>query len=146
MAQTKRSFVQRVDFITSFGFGDGGDHRQRLGIRTAGPTLVITDLCVMQPDPSTKELVATALHPGVTREQVVENTGWPIRFADPLGEPPPPTPAELSTLRDLQRRTTEAHTRGRTPRTQPEGSDPLARAVIPSERSESRDLHSGSAP
>ena len=156
MGQTKRSFVERVDFVTSFGFGEGGDHRQRLGIKTAGPTLVITDLCVMRPDSATKELVVSALHPGVTREQVTEHTGWPVRFADPLDETPSPTDAELSTLRDLQRRTAEAHARGvgrgvglgQTPRAQPEGSAPLARqepAVIPSERSESRDLHPGSA-
>jgi len=61
---------------------------------------------------TTKELVVTALHPGVTREQVVENTGWPLRFADPLGETPAPTADELSTLRDLQRRTAEAHSQG----------------------------------
>jgi len=112
MAQTKRSFVERVDFVTSFGFGEGGDHRQRLGIQTAGPTLVITDLCVMRPDPATKELVVTALHPGIAREQVEASTGWPLRFADPLDETPPPTAAELSTLRDLKRRTAEAHTAG----------------------------------
>jgi glutaconate CoA-transferase subunit B len=109
MAQSRRAFVDRVDFITSFGFGDGGDHRQRLGIATAGPTLVITDLCVMQPDADTRELTVTALHPGVTREQVQAATGWPVRFAESLGETPPPTDAELHILRDLQRRTTEAH-------------------------------------
>jgi glutaconate CoA-transferase, subunit B len=110
MTQTKRSFVERVDFITSFGFGDGGDHRHRLGIHTAGPTLVITDLCVMKPDPATKELVVTTLHPGIAREQVEANTGWPVRFAEPLEQTPPPTAEELSTLRDLQRRTADAHT------------------------------------
>jgi len=113
MAQTRRSFVDRVDFVTSFGFGEGGDHRRRLGITTAGPTLVITDLCVMQPDPETRELTVTALHPGVTREQVQSATGWPVRFAETLGETPPPTGAELSTLRDLQRRTAEAHATSR---------------------------------
>ena len=149
MAQTKRSFVKRVDFITSFGFGEGGDHRSRLGIKTAGPTLVITDLCVMRPDPTTKELVVTALHPGVTREQVAENTGWPVRFADPLDETPPPSADELSTLRDLQRRTAEAHASPVIP--SEKSADPSTAlgmtvgAVIPSERSESRDLHPGSA-
>src|SRR6476661_5818680 len=53
MTQTRRSFVERVDFITSFGFGAGGDHRQRLGLRTLGPTLVVTDLCLMRPEPAT---------------------------------------------------------------------------------------------
>src|SRR3712207_667072 len=57
MSQNRRSFVERVDFITSFGFGEGGDHRERLGITTAGPTLVVTELCIMRPDPQTKELV-----------------------------------------------------------------------------------------
>jgi len=109
MAQSRRSFVERVDFVTSFGFGEGGDHRARLGIRTAGPTLVISDLCLMRPDPATKELVVTALHPGVTRDRVRANTGWPVRFADDLAETPPPTAAELATLRDLQYRTARAH-------------------------------------
>src|SRR5215211_7200061 len=73
MPQTRRSFVARVDFITSFGHGEGGDHRQRLGLRTQGPTLVITDLCTMRPDPSTKELTVVASHAGVTREQIQDN-------------------------------------------------------------------------
>jgi glutaconate CoA-transferase subunit B len=109
MAQTRRTFVERVDFVTSFGFGAGGDERSRLGIRTAGPTQVVTDLCLMRPDPDTKELTVAALHPGVVREQVSAHTGWPVRFADDLSETPPPTPDELATLRDLQRRTERAH-------------------------------------
>ena len=115
MAQSQRSFVERVDFVTSFGFGDGGDHRRRIGIPTAGPTLVITDLCVMRPDPDTRELTVAALHPGVTSEQVRAKTGWSVRFAETLVETPPPTELELGTLRDLQRRTTEAHAAGRAP-------------------------------
>src|SRR5438270_9714753 len=86
MSQTRRSFVERVDFITSFGFGDGGDHRQRLGIRTLGPTLVVTDLCLLRPDPQTKELLVTSIHPGITREQIEQQTGWPVRFAETLEE------------------------------------------------------------
>src|SRR4051794_2308140 len=76
MRQTRRTFVDRVDFITSFGHGTGGDHRQRLGIRTAGPTLIVTDLCLLQPEPETKELVVVSIHEGVTREQIGANTGW----------------------------------------------------------------------
>src|SRR4051794_40012052 len=84
MAQTPRTFVEKVDFVTSFGHGTGGDHRQRLGIRTRGPTLLVTDLCLMRPDPVTKEWVVAALHPGVTREAVTRQTGWLARFADTL--------------------------------------------------------------
>jgi glutaconate CoA-transferase subunit B len=51
MAQTKRGMVEKIDFYTSFGHGDGGDHRQRLGIDTKGPTLLITDLAIWKPDP-----------------------------------------------------------------------------------------------
>ncbi len=109
MPQTRRSFVEKVDFVTSFGHGAGGDHRQRLGIRTLGPTLVITDLCIMRPDPATKELVVAALHPGATREQVQANTGWAIRFAATLAETPPPGERELAVLRDVQARTARAH-------------------------------------
>ena len=109
MAQTRRTFVEKVDFITSFGHGDGGDHRQRLGIRTQGPTLAITDLCTMRPDPETKELTVVTIHPGVTREQVQANTGWPLRFAATLDETPPPSARELAVLRDLQARTARAH-------------------------------------
>ena len=109
MRQSRRSFVPKVDFVTSFGHGEGGDHRQRLGIRTAGPTLVATDLCVMRPDPQTKELTVASVHPGVSRDHIVEATGWPIRFADQVEQTPPPTATELERLRDLQARTARAH-------------------------------------
>lgn len=111
MAQSARSFVEKVDFITSFGYGEGGDHRERLGLRTLGPTLVVTNLCIMRPDPETKELRVVSLHAGVTKEQVSANTGWDIRFADELGETPPPDQHEVEVLRDLQARTALAHSR-----------------------------------
>lgn len=109
MAQSKRGMVEKIDFYTSFGHGDGGDHRQRLGITTKGPTLLVTDLAVWKPDPVTKEFTVVSLHPGVTRERVQETCGWTVRFADEVGETPPPTELELSTLRDLQARTKAAH-------------------------------------
>ena len=58
--------VEKIDFFTSFGHGEGGDHRQRLGIDTKGPTLLITDLAIWKPDPETKEFTVVSLHPGVT--------------------------------------------------------------------------------
>ncbi len=109
MRQTRRTFVEQVDFITSFGYGSGGDHRQRLGICTLGPTLVVTDLCLLRPDPQTKELVVTSIHQGVTREDIAQQTGWPIRFAHTVEQTPPPTETELTVLRDLQARTDRAH-------------------------------------
>jgi glutaconate CoA-transferase subunit B len=109
MNQSRRAFVERVDFITTLGFGDGGDHRQRLGIQTRGPTKVITDLAILEPEPGTNELVVTSLHPGVSVDQVREATGWPVRFVANLAETAPPTLHELNVLRDIQRRTAEAH-------------------------------------
>jgi glutaconate CoA-transferase subunit B len=111
MAQSKRGMVEKIDFFTSFGHGEGGDHRQRLGIDTKGPTLLITDLAIWKPDPVTKEFTVVSMHPGVTREKVQETCGWQVRFADTVEETPPPTELELTTLRDLQARTKAAHER-----------------------------------
>src|SRR6266704_1347417 len=115
MRQTHRTFVEQVDFITSFGYGSGGDHRQRLGICTLGPTLVVTDLCLLRPDPQTKELTVTSIHQGITREDIAQHTGWPIRFADTVEQTPPPTEMELAVLRDLHARTEQAHAGKATP-------------------------------
>lgn len=109
LKQATRSMVEKIDFYTSFGHGDGGDHRQRLGITTKGPTLLITDLAIWKPDPVTKEFTVVSLHPGVTREMVQETCGWTVRYAQNLEETPAPTALELSTLRDLQARTAAAH-------------------------------------
>ena len=109
LKQSNRSFVERVDFITSAGYLDGGDSRGRLGMPGNGPVAVITDLCIMKPNPQTKELEVTELHPGITREHVQAATGWPIRFHEPVQQTPPPTDWELDTLRDLEARTKAAH-------------------------------------
>jgi glutaconate CoA-transferase subunit B len=101
--QSPRAFVERVDFVTSVGFGDGTGCRERLGLRGRGPRQVITDLGVLEPDPDTCELVMTALHEDVTRDQVRAATGWDIRFAADLRTSVPPTASELSTLRGLGR-------------------------------------------
>ena len=71
--------------------------------------LLVSDLCIMRPHPETKELQVTSVHPGVSREQVVEQTGWPVAFADAVAETPAPTGRELEVLRDLQARTAAAH-------------------------------------
>jgi len=109
MKQSKRGFVPKIDFFTSFGHGEGGDHRQRLGITTAGPTLLITDLAIWTPDPKTKEFTVRSLHPGVTGEQMASTVGWDIRYGEEVEETPAPTDEELTILRDLKARTKAAH-------------------------------------
>jgi len=109
MKQSSRGMVNKIDFFTSFGHGEGGDDRAKLGITTKGPTLLVTDLAIWKPDPKTKEFTVTSMHEGVTREQVQETCGWPVRFADNVDTTPAPTELELTTLRDLQARTKAAH-------------------------------------
>jgi len=114
MQQSARSFVKQLDFITSVGFLDGGDARVRAGLPGKGPVAVITDLCVFEPDPATRELTVTSIHPGVERAMIEAATGWPVRFFSHAGATDPPSSGELSTLRELLRRTAAAHGSGGT--------------------------------
>ena len=108
MAQSRRSYVDKLDFITSLGHGDGAT-RAKLGITTKGPTKLISDLCVFEPDPQTHEMTVVSIHPGITREQIDANTGWPVRYSPGAAETKPPADNELAVLRDLQARTARAH-------------------------------------
>jgi glutaconate CoA-transferase subunit B len=109
MTQSKRSFVPKLDFVTSLGHGEGGDHRARLGVNSKGPTKLVTDLAVFEPDPDTKEMTVVSIHPGVTRENLQEHAGWPLRYSTHVAETPPPTAHELEVLRTLHMRTERAH-------------------------------------
>ncbi|GAB3338018.1 CoA-transferase subunit beta [Chromohalobacter beijerinckii] len=109
LKHSKRTFVDQVDFITTLGFGRDGKARDGVPNIGRGPTRVITDLCVMKPDPETRELVVVSLHPGVTAEQVQDATGWEIRFAEQLDTTPMPSANELDVLRDLKARTERKH-------------------------------------
>lgn len=107
--QSKRTFVPKLDFMTTIGHAEGGDSRATLGARGKGPTAVITDLGVLEPDPVTRELTLVAVHPGVTVEQVREATGWDLKVATAVRTTAAPTANELETLRDLHARTASAH-------------------------------------
>jgi glutaconate CoA-transferase subunit B len=109
MRQSKRAFVERLDFVTSVGFLDGGESRRRLGLAGGGPSAVVTDLCIMEPRPPENALTVVQMHPGVTRDHVESATGWTLNFADHVAETPLPTDTELSALRDLQTRSDVAH-------------------------------------
>lgn len=109
LSHSKRGFVEKLDFVTSLGHGTGGKHRESLGVTTRGPTRLITDLCVFEPHPETREMVVTSLHPGISRQQVIEATGWRAQFADTVTETDPPSALELEALRDLNHRTAVAH-------------------------------------
>jgi glutaconate CoA-transferase subunit B len=99
MRHEKRRFVEKVDYITSPGYGDGGDWRQQVGLPRGGPATVITTMGVLCFDPETKEMILASVHPGITIDEVRANTGWELRVADDVGETPIPTTAELDILR-----------------------------------------------
>ena len=95
----KRRFPAQVDFHTSIGFLSGGDARKKTGVRGNGPQAVVTNLGILQPDQE-GELVLTALHPGITFEEVQENTGWTLKKASDCVTTSPPNENELRILRE----------------------------------------------
>jgi len=106
-----RSFVPTLDFRTSAGFLDGHGARKRTQARGAGPRAVITDFGMLTPEPDTEELVLSALFAGTTAAEARAAIGWPLRAGAAVAAIEPPTPQELETLRALQARTREAHSR-----------------------------------
>lgn len=95
----KRRFPAKVDFQTSIGFLSGGDARKKTGVRGGGPEAVVTNLGLLQPNEE-GELVLTAMHPGVTFEQVQENTGWQLKKSPGWTVTEPPNQEELRILRE----------------------------------------------
>lgn len=96
----KHRFVPEVAFVTSPGFGSGGRWRERVGLLRGGPVAVITDLGVLRFDEDTGEAELATYHAG-SPEDVVAETGWPLRVRSDVGQTPPPTPEELEVLRSL---------------------------------------------
>ena len=108
MRQSRRGFVERVEFVTSAGHLTGGDWREREGLPGRGPSTIITDLGVLQPHAESRELTLTHTHPGVAVDDVLAATGWPLAIADGLSVTPAPTDDELAALRGLHERTAAA--------------------------------------
>jgi glutaconate CoA-transferase subunit B len=101
MKHEKRRFVENVDFITSPGFIRGGTSRRDSGLPSGGMWRVITELAVFGFDDKTRRIKALELNPGVTREEVQDNTGFTLDFDEKLHVTSPPTDHELETLRLL---------------------------------------------
>jgi glutaconate CoA-transferase subunit B len=109
MKQSLRSFVPRLDFLTSCGYLGGSGERGRAGFPGHGPRAVITDLGILRPHPGTEELQLSAIYPGVSVEAVRAATAWPLRIAPDLEVLSAPEPADLQMLRELQAQTRRAH-------------------------------------
>jgi glutaconate CoA-transferase subunit B len=99
MTHEKRRFVPQVDYITSPGFGDGLDWRQKVGLPRGGPATVITTMGVLKFDPKTKEMMLVSVHPGVTADAVRANTGWPLKVDVEPAQTPEPTEEQLAMLK-----------------------------------------------
>jgi glutaconate CoA-transferase, subunit B len=101
MKHEKRRFVKNVDFVTSPGWLRGNATRAESGLPTGGMYRVVTDLGVFGFDDNTRQMKVLALNPGVTAEQVQDNTGFDLVFGDDVGVTDPPADHELHVLREL---------------------------------------------
>ncbi len=101
MTHEKRKMVKKLDYLTSPGFLDGPGAREKAGLRGGGPSLVVTNLCQMDFDPETKRIRLATVHPGVTAQQVVENSGFDLIVPKKVPETEPPTCEELVLLRAI---------------------------------------------
>ena len=101
MKHEKRRFVQTVDFVTSPGFLTGGSSRRDAGLIAGGMHRVVTDLGMLGFDEGSKRMKLFAVHPGVSVEQVAQNTGFELLVAADLAVTDPPTENELAVLRHL---------------------------------------------
>jgi glutaconate CoA-transferase, subunit B len=99
MNHEKRRFPPRVRYITSPGHGDGGDWRRQYGLSGGGPSRVITSMGIFGFDDTTKEMMLLSNHPGVSIEDIQNETGWPLKIAREIEPTPPPSREELAVVR-----------------------------------------------
>jgi glutaconate CoA-transferase subunit B len=99
-AHDRRRFVEKLDFLTTPGYLTGPGAREAAGLSPdTGPYRVITDLAILGYHDRTKRMEVLSLHPGVSLEQVRQNTGFALEVRDPVGATLPPSPEELQILR-----------------------------------------------
>lgn len=100
MPHDVRRFVPEVDFITTPGYLSGPGSREKAGLpRGTGPYRVVTTLAILGFHPENKRMMLLQTQPGVTVEQVVENTGFELEMAGEVTQNEPPTADELRILR-----------------------------------------------
>ncbi|NYB74818.1 hypothetical protein HZF24_11785 [Sedimentibacter hydroxybenzoicus DSM 7310] len=97
----KRKIVDMVDFITTVGYLNGGATRENSGLPKCKSIRIITNLCVMNFNNQLREMQIESVHPGVTKDQIIENTGFDIKFAGDLKETDLPDDNEIYLLRNV---------------------------------------------
>jgi glutaconate CoA-transferase subunit B len=101
MTHEKRKMVKKLDYLTSPGFLDGPGARERTGLLGGGPSLVVTNLCQMDFDPKTKRIKLATVHPEVSVQQVVDNSGFDLIIPQNVPTTELPTYEELELLRAI---------------------------------------------
>ena len=101
MPHEKRKISERVAFLTTPGFMEGGNTRKEAGLRGGGPSRVITDKAVMGFDEASKKMKVISIHPGVTREELVQNTGFPLIVPENVKTTAAPTREQLRWIREV---------------------------------------------
>lgn len=99
MQLSKRSFVERLDYLTSPGWLKGGDSRKKAGYRRGGPIAVITNMAVLKFEETTREMYLAEYYPGVSVASIAENIGFYVDSSEAV-ESVPPTAEELRVLRE----------------------------------------------
>ena len=101
MRHDKRRFVEKVDFITTPGYLSGPGARKAAGLPPGtGPYRVVTNLAILGYHPDSKRMQLLATQPGVSVDEVKENTGFQLLIASHIDSNPPPTSEELRILRE----------------------------------------------
>ncbi|MCX7817462.1 MAG: ketoacid-CoA transferase [Syntrophales bacterium] len=100
MLHEKQRFPERVDFITTPGYFNGGRERERYGLPGGGPSVVISTLGVLRFHPETREMYLESYHPGVTVEEIKAATGWDLKIADDVKETEHPDEELIRILRE----------------------------------------------
>lgn len=101
MQHDKRRFISKIDFITTPGYLEGPGAREKAGLAPGtGPFRVVTNLATLGFDPNSCWMTLLALNPGVTVDDVIENTGFELIIPKNIDQNAPPTEKELSILRD----------------------------------------------
>lgn len=100
MLHQKQRFPEKVDFITTPGYFTGGDERDKYGFAGGGPDVVISTLGILRFAPDTREMYLASYHPGVTIDQIRENTGWDLKVAKDVHETEHPDPEWIRILRE----------------------------------------------
>ena len=98
----ERRLVEKVDYVTSPGYLDGGDSRDRAGLQ-GGPSAIITDLAILRPYGPDNEMHLASLHQGHSVEEVQEKTGWDLKVSPKMIETPPPSAEEMAALHEIDK-------------------------------------------